>query len=38
MISKMLRYSFLIFHKEYDEFLLNLRNLGVVHIEEKRNN
>lgn len=35
MISKMLRYSFLIFHKEYDEFLLNLRNLGVVHIEEK---
>lgn len=35
MISKMLKYSFLIFHKEYDEFLLNLRNLGVVHIEEK---
>lgn len=35
MISKMLKYSFLIFHKEYDEFLLNLRNLGVVHVEEK---
>lgn len=35
MISKMLKYSFLIYHKDYDDFLLNLRNLGVVHVEEQ---
>lgn len=35
MISKMLKYSFLVFHKEYDDFLLKLRDLGVVHIQEQ---
>jgi len=34
MITKMSKYAFLIYHKEYDEFLLRLRDLGVVHIKE----
>ncbi len=34
MIIKMNKYSFLIFHKEYSDFLLRLRDLGVVHIRE----
>lgn len=36
MISKMKKYSFLIFHKEYEDFLLQLRELGVVHVQEKQ--
>jgi len=35
MIAPMKRYSFLVYHKEYDEFLLKLRELGVIHIIEK---
>ncbi|MBU4486300.1 MAG: hypothetical protein KKD38_05175, partial [Candidatus Delongbacteria bacterium] len=35
MIVKMTRYSFLIYHKEYDKFLNDLQNIGVVHIIEK---
>lgn len=34
MIYKMNKYSFLIFHKEYESFLLRLRELGLVHIQE----
>jgi V/A-type H+/Na+-transporting ATPase subunit I len=36
MIAQMKKYSFLIYHREYDEFLENLRNLGVVHLIEKQ--
>ena len=36
MISKMKKYSFLIFHKEYENFLLKLRELGAVHVQEKQ--
>lgn len=35
MIVPMRKYSFLVFHKEYDDFLLKLRELGVVHIIER---
>ncbi len=35
MIQPMLKYSFLIFHKEYRHFLLDLRRLGMVHIIER---
>ena len=34
MIIKMNKYSFLIFHKEYSDFLVRLRDLGVVHIRQ----
>jgi V/A-type H+/Na+-transporting ATPase subunit I len=34
MIAKMLKYSFLIFHKEYEHFLEKLRKLGIAHIIE----
>ena len=37
MIVKMLKYSFLVYHKEYDGFLERLRNLGAVHVIEKQN-
>ena len=30
------RNSFLVYHKEYEEFLNSLRELGVVHIVEKQ--
>jgi V/A-type H+-transporting ATPase subunit I len=35
MIAPMKKYSFLVYHKEYDDFLLKLRELGVVHIIER---
>ncbi len=35
MIVPMLKYTFLLFHKEYQNFLKNLQELGVVHINEK---
>jgi len=35
MITPMVKYSFLIYHKEYDSFLSNLQELGVLHIAEK---
>ncbi len=35
MITPMTRYSFLIYHKEYEEFLKNLQDIGVLHIAEK---
>lgn len=33
MIVKMQKYAFLVYHKEYEEFLQKLRDLGVVHVE-----
>jgi V/A-type H+-transporting ATPase subunit I len=35
MISKMKKYTFLVFHRDYDTFLTQLRDVGVVHISEK---
>ncbi len=32
MIVPMKKYSFLIYHKEYDDFTLKLRELGLVHV------
>jgi len=32
MIIPMLKYSFLIYHREYDAFLKKLQDLGVLHI------
>lgn len=37
MIQRMSKYSFVIYHREYEEFLLALRELGVVHIAERTN-
>ncbi len=34
MIVKMSKYAFMVYHKEYDKFLITLRDLGVVHIKE----
>ncbi len=36
MITPMKKYAFLVFHSEYTDFLKNLRDLGVLHITEKR--
>ena len=36
MIAKMKKLSFLIYHKEYEAFLEQLRALGVVHVVEKQ--
>ena len=35
MITQMKKYTFLVFHREYEAFLEQLRELGVVHITEK---
>ncbi len=35
MITKMKKYTFLVFHKEYAAFLEQLREAGVVHVSEK---
>lgn len=35
MITQMKKYTFLVFHKEYDAFLEQLRESGVVHISQK---
>lgn len=35
MIGKMTKYTFLVFHKEYDAFLQNLREQGVLHVKER---
>jgi len=34
MIAEMLKYTFLVYHRQYDDFLENLRSVGVVHIAE----
>lgn len=36
MITKMKKLTFLIYHKEYEDFLNSLRELGVVHVVEKQ--
>lgn len=35
MIVDMKKYTFLVFHKDYDNFLTQLREAGVVHVSEK---
>lgn len=35
MIGKMTKYTFLVFHKEYDDFLQQLREQGVLHVKER---
>lgn len=35
MIAKMTKVTFLVYHKEYDCFLKNIRDLGVVHVVTK---
>lgn len=35
MIVKMKRYAFLVYHKEYSDFLEDIQKLGVVHVREK---
>lgn len=35
MITKMKKLTFLIYHSEYEKFLDNLRNLGVVHVAQR---
>lgn len=37
MIGKMTKYTFLVFHKEYDAFLQKLRDQGVLHVKEREN-
>lgn len=36
MIIPMKKYTFLVFHKEYEEFLGNLQKLGVIHVQQKK--
>jgi len=36
MIIPMRKYAFMVYHKEYDQFLSTLRELGVVHIKETK--
>ncbi len=36
MITKMRKYAFMVYHKEYDAFLSTLRDLGVVHVQETK--
>lgn len=35
MIVPMKKYSFLVYHREYEEFLLQIQDLGVIHVIEK---
>ena len=35
MITQMKKYTFLVFHREYEAFLEQLRDLGIVHVTEK---
>lgn len=34
MIVKMSKYAYMVYHREYDSFLTQLRELGVVHVKE----
>ena len=36
MIVPMKKYAFMVYHKEYEEFLHALRDVGVVHVKERR--
>lgn len=35
MVTKMMKFTFLAYHKDYDNFLHNLRDLGLIHVAEK---
>ncbi|MBQ0049505.1 MAG: ATPase V [Bacteroidales bacterium] len=35
MIGKMTKYTFLVYHQEYDAFLKELREVGVLHVKER---
>ena len=35
MITQMKKYTFLVFHRDYEPFLTQLREIGVVHITQK---
>ena len=35
MIEKMHKYTFLVFHKQYNDFLYKLQEVGVLHVKEK---
>jgi V/A-type H+-transporting ATPase subunit I len=36
MIVPMKKYAFMVYHKEYDTFLHTLRDVGVVHVKERK--
>ncbi len=36
MVVKMMKYSFLVYHKQYTDFLEKLREIGVLHVIEKK--
>lgn len=36
MIQPMNKYAFLVFHRDYESFLLRLRDLGVLHVAERK--
>ncbi len=36
MITKMKKLTFLVYHKEYEQFLAQIREMGVVHVVEKQ--
>ena len=36
MISKMKKLTFLIYHQEYEAFLAQIRELGVIHVQERQ--
>ena len=36
MIKKMTKYSFVVFHREVDDFLRNLQEIGVVDITRQK--
>lgn len=38
MVAKMKKFTFLIYHKEYNDFLKDLRELGLMHVVENRVN
>jgi V/A-type H+-transporting ATPase subunit I len=35
MVAKMKKYIFLAYHKDYEQFLNDLRNLGMIHVVEQ---
>ncbi|NCC59681.1 MAG: V-type ATP synthase subunit I [Verrucomicrobiae bacterium] len=37
MVARMKKFTFLVFHKEYDTFLHDLRELGMIHVVEHDN-
>ena len=35
MVARMKKFTFLVFHRDYDRFLHELRELGMIHVVEK---